>query len=64
MYAKGTVLCPVDCDPRVSRNEVAPEENETNNNKNVHTFLLSLFFSQRIPVLLPNAPPIVKQSKS
>ena len=58
------MLCLGGCDPRVSRNEVAPEENETRTTtKRAHVSVLPVFF-QRVPVLLPNAPPIVKQSKS
>ena len=57
------MLCLSDCYPRASRNEVAPEENETRTTKIAHIYFLSVFFL-RIPVLLPNAPPIVKQSNT
>ncbi len=56
------MLCLVGRDPRATRNEVAPEEKETRTTKKAHLFVLSVFF-QQIPVLLPNAPPIVKPSK-
>ena len=58
------MLCLGGRDPRVARNEVAPEENETRTTENrARVFVLPVFF-ERVPVLLPNAPPIVKQSKT
>ncbi len=58
------MLCLVGRDPRVARNEVAPEENEYRTTENrARDFVLPVFF-ERIPVLLPNAPSIVKRSNT
>ena len=58
------MLCLVGRDPRVAPIEVTSEEKETRTHKKrAHLFVLSDFF-ERIPVLLPNAPPIAKQLKT
>ena len=64
MYYKGPVLCLGGLDPHASRNEVAPEENETRTTKKIAHFLfLPVFFpaDSRSP---PECAPHSKAIKS